>query len=106
MLRSPEEVGDLNSSMGEVRPHTDPILAHNAKHYRQFVQKLDAVGLLRYTQRPREHVGIFFVWKRGRTAIRMILDARRANRIFRNLPGVCFCSSEALASMEVELPEG
>eukprot|EP00972_Heterocapsa_arctica_P040945 6035011-Heterocapsa_arctica.AAC.1 len=35
----------------------------------------------------------------------MILDARCPNRVLRDPPGACLCSSEAFARMEIELPE-
>ena len=49
--------------------------------------------------------GLFFVWKSNRTAIRLIVDARPTNRVFREPPGVALCTAEGLARIEVELPE-
>ena len=31
------------------------------------------------------------------------MDARRTNRLFKDFPGVDFCSAEALGSMEIEV---
>ena len=35
----------------------------------------------------------------------MIMDCRKANRFFRDPPGVSMCTSESLARIEVSLPE-
>ena len=35
------------------RPYWDPVLANSRKHYREFIQRLDSIGLLQYTQTPR-----------------------------------------------------
>lgn len=45
------------------RPYWDPVLANSRKHYREFIQRLDSIGLLQYTQTPKNHVGVFFVFK-------------------------------------------
>ena len=71
------------------RPHWDPALRPNARNYRKFIQKLNDIKYLKYTLFPKEHAGVFFVWKSGRQKIRMIVDARAANRLFgcnRHLP--------------------
>ena len=105
MLREPADRAKLDELLGEVRVHTDAKLKHNRKEYRRFVAKLASIGLLRFTTKPKERVGCFFVWKKGRKAIRMILDARKSNRWFKEPPPVKLCSSESLGGIEVELPE-
>ena len=89
----------------DIVPYTDPVLKKNPRVYVQFLHKLMGIDFLHWTKRPKGRVGIFFVWKSdGR--IRMIIDARQPNRMFRVPPGVELCSSEGFACTEVSLPEG
>lgn len=62
---------------------------------------LDTLG----TQNIRGEVGIFFVWKSDGERIRMILDARGPNRVFRDPPGVELCAAEGFSRIEVIVPE-
>ena len=80
MLRPNSEVRDLEEQVGHIQTYTDPALTRNRRVYCKFIRKLDSLKLLRYTRCPGEFVGVFFVWKKGKKSIRMILDARRSNR--------------------------
>ena len=42
------------------RPYWDPVLASSKKHYRLFIQRLNDIGLLQFTQHPKNEVGVFF----------------------------------------------
>ena len=53
-----------------------------------------------------EQVGMVFVQKAAKTKVRMILDARRVNQLFRVPPGVARCSLESLSRVEIESPDG
>ena len=86
--------------------YTDPRLKYNQEEYRKFVKKLQDAGMLDFTTRPVEFAGVFFVWKSDGWFIRLILDARRANRLFQDPPGVDMCTAESFSRIEVELPEG
>ena len=87
-----------------VTPYYDRVLVKDKKRYRRFVKDLNQRGLLRFTLHPKEFVGVFFVWKKGRLKMRLILDGRRPNRRFRRPPKARLCTSEGLAEIEVELP--
>ena len=78
MLRDGPEVRLHDEMNGEIKPHVDPSLVRNQRRYGQFVKKLDQIGLLRFTTRPKEHVGVFFAHKKGGENIRMIIDARKS----------------------------
>ena len=54
----------------------------------------------------RGHVGIFFEKKAGKVKIHLKIDARRVNQRFKPPPRVELCSSEGLARVELEMPEG
>lgn len=87
------------------RPYWDPVLAKSQKHYKEFIRKLDSIGMLQYTQKPKNEVGIFFVYKSDRQRIRLIVDARSANVRFKDPPGVSLCSSEGFSRIECQLSE-
>ena len=84
-------------------PYWDPVLKRNKKHYRQFIQKLHSIGFLQYTQKPKNQVGVFFVHKSDQERIRLIVDARSTNALFKDPPGVELCSSEGFSRIECQL---
>ena len=83
MLKDVCEVEDLDI----IEPYFDKKLFYNQKTYHRFVSKLNDAGLLNYTLAPKQSVAIFFVWKSGRKVIRLIIDARPANQMFKDPPG-------------------
>ena len=102
MLRSSTE---LDAADCGVKPYSDPKLIGSRRTYLKFVRQLKSINLLRFSRKPKCHVGIFFVWKKGRLRMRMILDARVVNLLFSDPPGVKLCTSEGLARIEVEFDE-
>ena len=85
------------------RPYWDPVLAGSKKHYKLFVQRLNDIGLLQFTQHPKNEVGACFVHKSDGKKIRLIVDARSTNSMFKEPPGVDMCSSEGFSRIECEL---
>lgn len=90
----------------DIKPYWDPRLTSDKRGYKSLIQMLERLGYLRYTLRPKAHVGVFFVWKSDGQKIRLILDARSANRMFRDPPGVELCTAEGFSRIEVSVPEG
>eukprot|EP00975_Prorocentrum_lima_P000516 101238-Prorocentrum_lima.AAC.1 len=82
MLKGSDELRDDRG--GPIRPYFDRKLEHNQKAYQGLVRRLQAAGLVGFTQNPLSHVGLFFVWKSGRQKQRLIIDARPANRLFKD----------------------
>lgn len=85
------------------KPYWDPLLAKNQKNYRQFIQKLDSIGFLQYTRTPKNQVGVFFVHKSDGKRIRLTVDARSTNVMFKEPPGGSLCSSEGFSRIECQL---
>jgi hypothetical protein len=103
MILSETEFLEASGKLPDIKPYFDPKLKYNQKEYRRFIRRLRDIGFLHHELHPRERVGVFFVHEsHGR--IRMIIDARRANRRFKPPPGVQLCAGEGLSSIEVELP--
>ena len=89
----------------EISPYTDPARKHNRPLYLKFIKKLMGTDSLCWTKYPKCRAGVNFGRKHdGR--IRMIIDARRSNRMFRPPPGVDLCTAEGLSRTEVVLPAG
>ena len=84
-------------------PYYDPALKIR-RNYRSLIEKLHKLGYLRYTRSPKARAGIFFVHKSDGRKIRMIVDARPANQLFKAPPGVQLCTSEGFSRMEIEVP--
>lgn len=82
-------------------PYWDPVLKWNTKEYHKLVSRLRSIGYFTYTLRPACKVGVFFVWKSSKTKLRMITDARRANALFADPPGVSLMTGEGLGKVEV-----
>ena len=87
-------------------PYWDPALRHSPRRYRQFIKKLDSIGYLKYTLHPSAHAGVFFVYKSDKRRLRMIIDARPANALFLEPPGVDLSTSETFARMQYLSDEG
>ena len=74
-----DDFSEKSDDTGFSRPSWDPALVNSQRKFRQFVQFLRQRQLLRFTTEPLDHVGVFFVWKKGRTKKRLVTDARRGN---------------------------
>ena len=85
-----------------VRPYFDPLL--NGRRYRQFVRKLRKKCLINFTGAPLCSVGMFFVQKKDER-IKLIIDSRPANGLFKKPPGVHLCTSEGLSRIELQIPD-
>ena len=81
-------------------PYWDPALKNSPKHYRQFIQKLDSIKYLNYTLHPVAHAGMFFVYKSDGRRLRLIVDARPANELFRDPPGVSLSTAETFSRFQ------
>ena len=89
----------------EVVPYWDPKLKYNRKAYNGLVKRLADIGYFTFTTQPACEVGVFFVWKSSKTKLRMIIDARKANQMFREPPGVSLMTGEGIGRIEVELDD-
>ena len=80
--------------------HTDPALLRRRRGYAGFIRRLDRLGMIRWRRSKVESVGVFFVHKKDRDQIRMILDARRSNCWFSDAAPVQLLTSEGLSDIE------
>ncbi|CAE7489577.1 unnamed protein product, partial [Symbiodinium natans] len=105
-LQSPEHMlkPGCETGLGEFQPYWDPLLRRDAKLYKKFIQKLNQAGYLVFTQNPKSFCGVFFVRKSDGRKIRMIIDARGTNSMFRPPPGVDLLTSDGFSRIELNIP--
>ena len=101
LLRDPSEVESLIRDHGEPIVYMDATLGRSRKQYKQFVQECFEIGLVSYTTDCRSQLGIFFVSKKD-GSLRLILDCRRTNLLFKDPPKTELIKGEGLAQFEVE----
>ena len=99
MLRSAPELEKQEILDGPARCYVDPVLAADQAKYLDFVRDLARRGLLGFCSKPRSKVGVFFVKKKS-GQLRLVIDARPANRVFDLPPGVSLASSESFSKLE------
>ena len=106
MLRPESEWEMREEELAQIRPHVDPALTRSRRKYLSVVRRLIHSGLFRliHAADRKEEVGIFFVAKKGKTKVRLVIDARRSNVHFASPPSVDLLTGEGLAGIEIELP--
>ena len=102
LMRDEGDVEQMIRDFGDITPYVDPILKSSRRHYLAFCKRMLKAGLCRPSFKMREIVGIFFVWKKGRLKMRVILDARRTNRRFKPSPPVSLLTAEGFASIGID----
>ena len=101
MLLSPEEMAAVQERGFENDCYYDPQLSNDPNHYHAFISDLHSCNLIRYTTSPRVQVGAFVVTKKQGKQ-RLIIDARRANKLFRTPPSTILGSVDSWSRLEVE----
>ena len=100
MKRTEDELEGIEPT---ARPYWDPVLRYNRKEYNKLVQRLTDIHFFNFTTQPKCQISVFFVWKSNKTKLRMITDARCANRLFKDAPPVSLMTSEGLGRVELEM---
>ena len=101
MLLSEEERAAVLEKGLEGDMYLDPVLSNNTQAYHGFIADLFSCNILGFTSRPKMQVGAFFVSKKNGKQ-RLVIDARRANRLFRTPPSTCLGSVDCYGRLEVE----
>ena len=101
MLLSEEERAAVLEKGLEGDMYLDPVLSNNTQAYLGFIADLFSCNILGFTSRPKMQVGAFFVSKKNGKQ-RLVIDARRANRLFRTPPSTCLGSVDCYGRLEVE----
>ncbi|CAK0838915.1 unnamed protein product [Prorocentrum cordatum] len=105
VLPPPQEAALMRELDGLPGCHADPLLLQRPRSYGKFVRRALSIGLVTLTQRPKSVFGLFLVKKRDGARLRLIVDCRRSNALFRPSPGVDLLSGEGLGRVEMPVME-
>ena len=95
IVRPQHELDQLESP---VAAHWDATLRFSRRARSDFINKLDAVGLITWRRVCRQQIGVFFVRKKN-TEIRMVLDCRPSNACHQSPPHSALATSGALSTI-------
>ena len=104
MMLSDEEIAGVLEKGLEGLRHIDPVLERNPRNYHEFISDLYECKLVGFTAAPKVQVGAFVVTKKGDRQ-RLIIDARRTNRLFRTPPSTNLGSIESWSRLECKRDE-
>ena len=105
MLFSPEEYGGgVGEHICEVGCSMDPVLLRKPAEYAHFVAQLLQRNIIRFTCTPKSRLGIFFVRKKN-GKLRLIVDCRKVNAVFRTPPKGHVVSSAVFGDLEQHVEE-
>ncbi|CAE8608177.1 unnamed protein product [Polarella glacialis] len=103
MLLTPDEWGAVCESGEVVVPYMDVVLKKDTAAYYQFIKDLYDRGMIRFTDRARSLITPFFVVKKN-GKLRLVLDCRAVNRMFKRPPSVAMAAGYSWS--QVEIPAG
>ncbi|CAK0814691.1 unnamed protein product, partial [Prorocentrum cordatum] len=101
MVRPDIEFWELEDNSEPVTPYMDRNLSGDRQAYIKFVRRLESIGVLRWCAAVKERATVFCVKKKSGMQ-RLVVDARRSNRRFRDPPGVELATAESLGLIEVD----
>jgi len=99
--RDNAELQDIQDTADPIRPYWDLILRRDSQARWDLFKKLWDVKLLGFRVAIKAKVGLFFVKKKKPTEIRMVVDARQANRCHRRPPVTRLSSANALVELDM-----
>ena len=101
MLRSSSEESVRDAELAHIQPHTDPALRRSRRKYLAVVRRLVSSGLFRLipADQAKEYVGIFFVTKKGKAKVRLVIDARRSNCHFADPTSIELCTGSMFGQL-------
>ena len=105
MLLSPDEWEAVLETQPPIAPYMDETLRKNSKKYIEFVHDLYTANVIDFTDVPKDIVTPFFVGKRGKRKIRLVLDCRVPNRRFRRSPQASMGSGATWSRVSLERSE-
>ena len=100
LFRSSAELLHLEESEGPITPYWDPTLCRDARQRAELFHKLADLKILSFRARARAFARLFLV-KTKDGMIRLIVDARQANRYHARPPRTRLASSSALSDIDL-----
>lgn len=106
IAKDSEKLLEPNPDLRELpKVYWDPAVVSSEEVYAKFIDDLLHRGLVELTKSTLEEVGLFFCGKADGVSLRLLVDARRANRHFRRPPKVDITSPSGLAESWVDSDE-
>ncbi|CAK0875589.1 unnamed protein product, partial [Prorocentrum cordatum] len=84
--RDSDQILELQAARDFPRPYWDPTLARDQDGLLLLIDRLRQANLISFRRKLKAKIGIFFVKKKDPAWIRLIIDARQANRCHRAPP--------------------
>ena len=103
MLLNREEIGELREKMPQSNIYMDPLLRDDLGLYAEFVHDLFVSGMVEFTDQPEGLVTPFCVAKKN-GKLRLILDCRDTNKMFRPPPALALGTGSSWSRLSI--PEG
>jgi hypothetical protein len=100
--RPSEDVALDVDGVDSIKPYWDPILARSRRKRWELFAELHRAGIVGFSSSIKAAVGIFFVKKKRPGEIRMVIDARRANRSHRRPPRSRLASAACYSEVAVD----
>ena len=104
MLLSPEEYGGVMEHIDSIGCYMDPVLSRNPNMYAHFVLQLLRANIIRFSKTPKSRLGVFFVRKKN-GKLRLIVDCRQVNAVFKTPPKGHVVSSAVFGDIEQHINE-
>ena len=104
ILKPESERHDYMHGKDRIKPYLDPKLVRDSKVYAKFLQRLDGAGILSWKVGIQSWLGVFFVAKKN-GKLRIILDTRDVNGVFKPPPYTGLPTAAALTSIETNPDE-
>ena len=101
MVRPDIDFWELMDNSEPITPYMDRNLSGDREAYIRFVRRLESIGVLRWCTTAKERATVFCAKKKSGKQ-RLVVDARRSNRRFRDPPGVELATAESLGLIEVD----
>ena len=103
MLLDEEGIGAMMEENKPIQTYMDPLLRDDIGLYCNFVHDLFEAGMIDFTNRPQGLVTPFFVAKKS-GKLRLILDCRETNRMFRKPP--VLAAGTGASWSQIRIPDG
>ena len=102
ILHDDLDMAEAHDHASSIKSYCDPAF-NQVSRYHEFISDLADAGILTWTRSARGRCTPFFVPKKQKGSMRLVLDCRQVNCFFRQPPGCEMGSLSALAEIEVDL---
>lgn len=84
----------------KIKPYMDDVLSHDSKAYHEFILDLWSRGMIRFGSDRKSSITPFFVIKKNQR-LRLVLDCRATNQLFRQPPDIAMAAGYTFSQLEI-----